>query len=830
MASALEESQLVGREKEKSNMIKLLSYQPSQELRVISVWGMGGLGKTTLVKDVYQSQTLINMFEKRAFVTVLRPFILKELLKSLIMQLTAESSETKGTTDLRNDLRPETRNKVATMGAHSLIEELARLIKGKKCLIVLDDLSSTTEWDNIINSFPKLDGACRILVTTREHSIAKHCSGKQDNICELKVLEDKEALDLFTKKIFKEAIDWDNYPELIEEAQLILKKCNGLPLAIVTIGGFLANQPKIAVEWRKLIEHISAELEMNPGLEAIRTILGKSYDGLPYHLKSCFLYMSIFPEDHKISRRRLIRRWIAEGYSREIREKPAEEISDSYFMKLIDRSMILPSKKSVHSREGIDSCHVHDLMREIGISKSTEEHLVFRLEEGCSSNTQEIVRHLAISSNWKGDKVEYESAVDLSRIRSLTVFGECRSFYISEKMRLLRVLDLESTTGLVNHHLEHIGSLLHLKYISLRGCDGIYHLPDSWGNLLQLETLDIKGTRICMLPQTIIKLRKLQHLFGGELEPFCVYPDERIPHDMIEICVACCAPTCLKDVEFLDGDPNRRDVCTFWWHVVFPTLASRRLDPRGIVLPKGVRKLKSLHTLGLVNIAGGKAILRDVRRLTQLRKLAVRGISKKNCQEFCSALADLSRLESLSVELTGSSSPNGLLDDVSTPPPNLQSLKLSGTLVKVPEWIGALQNLVKLYLEETELSDVDGTMQVLGKLPNLAILRLLKNSFEGEECRLTFRQEAPFLCLMVLELYYVCGLESVEYEEGAAPKLELLRFCGRGGEGDSLFSGLASLPKLKEFEQDNFTYAFEANVQAQLAKNTNGPMFKRYSE
>jgi hypothetical protein len=185
MASALEESQLVGRENERSNVIKLLSDQSSQELRVISIWGMGGLGKTTLAKDVYQSQELINMFKKRAFVTVLRPFILKELLKSLVMQLTAESLETKGASGQKKEL----------------LEELATLVKGKNCLIVLDDLSSTTEWDHIINSFPKQDAACKILVTTREYSIAKQCSGKQDNICELKVLEDNDALNLFTKKV-----------------------------------------------------------------------------------------------------------------------------------------------------------------------------------------------------------------------------------------------------------------------------------------------------------------------------------------------------------------------------------------------------------------------------------------------------------------------------------------------------------------------------------------------------------------------------------------------------------------------------------------------------
>ena len=87
------------------------------------------------------------------------------------------------------------------------------------------------------------------------------------------------------------------YPELVEQAKLILKKCRGLPLALVTIGGFLANQPKTAFEWRKMNEHISAELEMNPELEIIKAVLMKSYDGLPYHLKACFLYLAIFPED-----------------------------------------------------------------------------------------------------------------------------------------------------------------------------------------------------------------------------------------------------------------------------------------------------------------------------------------------------------------------------------------------------------------------------------------------------------------------------------------------------------------------------------------------------
>ena len=165
---------------------------------------------------------------------------------------------------------------------------------------------------------------------------------------------------------------------MYEVAELIMKKCKGLPLAIVTIGGFLAKQSKTLMEWKKLNSHIGAELEMNEGLRNIKSVLSKSYDGLPYHLKPCFLYLSIFPEDQDIKRNRLVHRWIAEGYSTEVLGKSAAEIAESHFMELIDRSMILPSQRSII----VDSCKVHDLMREISISKAAEENLVFRLEEG----------------------------------------------------------------------------------------------------------------------------------------------------------------------------------------------------------------------------------------------------------------------------------------------------------------------------------------------------------------------------------------------------------------------------------------------------------------
>lgn len=183
------ESQLIGREKEKSEIIKLILDKDSQQLEVISVCGMGGLGKTTLVKDIYQSQELSAMFEKRACATIMHPLHLEELFSSLAMQLDEMSY----------------RNEEATDGDRTKLEVKPSLtagpLEGKRYLIVLDDLSSTTEWDSIIEHFPITETASRIIVTTRVEKVAKHCSKKDNNVYMLKSLGEKDAHDLFTEKV-----------------------------------------------------------------------------------------------------------------------------------------------------------------------------------------------------------------------------------------------------------------------------------------------------------------------------------------------------------------------------------------------------------------------------------------------------------------------------------------------------------------------------------------------------------------------------------------------------------------------------------------------------
>jgi predicted AAA+ superfamily ATPase len=133
---------------------------------------MGGLGKTTLVRDVYQDEELSGKFEKRACATIMRPFNVNELLKNLALQF-----------------------------GYKDVPEMDKKFPGKKYLIVLDDLSSNAEWDTIIQHFPATETSCRIIVTTRVKDIAIHCSKKHEKIYRLESLEENDALDLFTKKV-----------------------------------------------------------------------------------------------------------------------------------------------------------------------------------------------------------------------------------------------------------------------------------------------------------------------------------------------------------------------------------------------------------------------------------------------------------------------------------------------------------------------------------------------------------------------------------------------------------------------------------------------------
>lgn len=145
-------------------------------------------------------------------------------------------------------------------------------------------------------------------------------------------------------------------------------KCKGLPLAIVALGG-LKSSKESSTEWRKACNSINWHLINDHFLEPVKTILFLSFNDLPYRLKHCFLYCSIFPEDYLIRAERLIRLWIAEGFIEHVKGVTLEEVSESYLMELNFRSML----QVVRCPTIRQACKMHDLMRELALSTLEKE-------------------------------------------------------------------------------------------------------------------------------------------------------------------------------------------------------------------------------------------------------------------------------------------------------------------------------------------------------------------------------------------------------------------------------------------------------------------------
>nr|XP_015624427.1 uncharacterized protein LOC107279995 [Oryza sativa Japonica Group] len=291
-------------------------------------------------------------------------------------------------------------------------------------------------------------------------------------------------------------------------------------------------------------------------------------------------------------------------------------------------------------------------------------------------------------------------------------------------MRMLRILDLEGTSGLKDDDLDQIGIFLHLSYLSLRGCADIYKLPNSLGNLWDIQVLDVSGTRIIKLPKTITKLKKLQYLCAGNVPKDDATSSielkessdlSKMVHEAIDdlempdfvaksvqlgtTALDMTAAYCRKKMQNTDN-VKMRDIYHEYCKVKFPSIL-HGLDMYGVEAPEGIDQLNDLHTLGVVNVAAEKAILHDLEKLKKLHKLGLTGVNKKNSQAVLSAIANLVLLHSLSLRSEGEPGLQGCLDHTFTPPSKLQSLKIYGNLVTLPTWITQIQNLTKLKLRST---------------------------------------------------------------------------------------------------------------------------------
>ncbi|KAL8129178.1 hypothetical protein V2J09_018333 [Rumex salicifolius] len=659
---------------------------------------MGGLGKTTIVKSIYD-ELVEDHFPFYAWVTVSRSYKLGDVLKSMRRQL----------------------QKVAAMESDGLlvedeallIDELRKYLHQKRFMVVFDDVWQMELWTYIKSALPNNNKGSKIIITTRSEDVALtwRDSPSQGHIYKLQPLSAEKSWELFCKKAFQDSeTEVLSNPEMEGLCHEIVKKCQGLPLAIVAIGGLLSTKTKTVSTWRKLLNSLSSELSHNPYLTDVTRILLLSYHDLDYYLKPCLLYFGLFPEDYHIDRMRLVRLWIAEGFVKRCKGKSMEEIAEEYLSELIRRSLVQVS--TVNRLGKAKSFRVHDLLREIILLKS-EELRFYQVVQGECSNAEGQMRRLAIH-NIGLKRVEFES-----NLRSIFSFGNqgLQPNWLTgrflKNIGLLKVLDLQDSQ--VTHLPEEVGNLHQLQYLSLRNSP-IKKLPRSIGKLQNLLTLDLKQTLIEEIPVEVSKLKMLRHLL---------------------------AYRCWDDpLGFFQ-------------------------TTRSVKIPKGV--LDALQELQKLYVDGSRQgnLTEELRNLKQLKKLGITHLRIKDWADLCAAIENLVHLRTMMLTTINR---NEILhlQFVDSPPSLLEKLYLKGALEKIPSWIIKLNSIVSIYLRWSRLKE--DPMEVLKKVPNLEEL-LLIDAYEGENMQLS---SDGFSKLKLLSIYEMKSLRSISIETGALPLLDRL--------------------------------------------------------
>ncbi|TVU23874.1 hypothetical protein EJB05_26259, partial [Eragrostis curvula] len=489
---------LVGIEEPSKKLVSMLTARGddvASPKKIVSIVGTGGLGKTTLTKAVYDK--LKADFECGAFVPVGRNPSLRKVLMDILYEL-----------DKNKYANIHTKNK----DERQLIDDIREFLVNKRYFIVIDDLWENESWKEAIElALPENSGS-RIIITTRNSTVAEKIG---DEVYKIQPLSDDNSKKLFYARIFGDEKKCLN-DQSDEISNKFLKRCGGIPLAIITMASLLSG--KAREKWSDVFTSIGFGKKMNEQVENTMKntikILSFSYYDMPSYLRTCLLYLSVFPEDSIIHKDSLIWKWIAEGFIQEPQGISLFELGERYFSDLVNRSMIQAIESEWNGM--VYTCRVHDMVLDLICSLSSKENFVTIIDydRGSVSTLPSSTRRLA-QHNTTLEHTADASMVGMPQLRSFIISkGDGDKLAPLSSFKHLRVFDMQDCINVRSSHLVHLGSLLHLRYLGI-GKTNVEDLPNEIGALKLLQTLNFEGSGITQLTPSISRLTQLVCLRGN---------------------------------------------------------------------------------------------------------------------------------------------------------------------------------------------------------------------------------------------------------------------------------------------------------------------------
>ncbi|KAH0694964.1 hypothetical protein KY285_022061 [Solanum tuberosum] len=469
-------------------LAQLLKVEPRRS--VLSIYGMGGLGKTTLARNLYRSPNIISSFPTRTWICVSQEYNKMDLLKTIIKSIQGRTKETL-------DLLERMTERDLEIYHHDLLKE-------RKYLVVVDDVWQREAWESLKRAFPDSKNGSRVIITTRKVDVAERADDR-GFVHKLRFLSPEESWDLFCRKLLDVGA---MVPEMESLAKDMVEKCRGLALAIVVLSGLLSHKKGLN-EWKKVKDHLWKNIKEDKSIE-ISNILSLSYNDLSTALKQCFLYFGTFPEDKVLEAENIIWLWMAEGFIPRGEER-MEDVAEGFLNELIRRSLVQVAKTFW---EKVTECRVHDLLRDLAIQKALEVNFFDIYDTRYHSISSSCIRHAIHSQG------ERYLSLDLSNLKLRSImffdhdFSNTSLIKFSSVFRHLYVLYLDIEVGITP---DAIGGLYHPKFLHLRG---VCYIPPSIGNLKNLQTLHAKSNFFsCHLPPETADLINLRHLVAPYSEP-----------------------------------------------------------------------------------------------------------------------------------------------------------------------------------------------------------------------------------------------------------------------------------------------------------------------